>query len=324
MKRRDFIAGLGSAVAWSVVARAQQGERVRRIGVLMSVPPEDQNGRDRVAVFRQALQAHGWMEGLNVRIGTRATGERKVLDHYAAELVALAPDVILAGSGLATEVLQQATHTVPIVFASTNNPVGFGYVKSLCRPGGNMTGFSNIEFDFSKKYLELLKDISPVTTRAAVLRPPGFPSQLAAITAAALSLHVQASPVEMRGVAQIQRAIAEFAAEPNSGLIVTASSLATIHSKLIIDLAARHRLPAVYPNRLHVVAGGLASYGPAFLDQFRGAADYVDRILRGEKPADLPVQLPTKFEMVVNLKTAKALGLTIPETVLATADEVIQ
>jgi putative ABC transport system substrate-binding protein len=324
MKRREFIAGLGSAATWPLAAWAQQDGRVRRIGVLMSVPPEDQNGRDRVAVFRQVLQAHGWMEGLNLSIDTRATGNRDVLHQYAAELVALAPDVILAGNGLATRALQQATRMVPIVFASTIDPVGFGFVKSLNRPGGNTTGFSNIEFDFSTKYLELLKEISPVTTRAAVLRPPGFPSQLAAIKAAASPLHVEASPVEMVDVAEIQRAIAEFAGEPNGGLIVTASSLATIHSKLIIDLAARHRLPAVYPNRLHVVAGGLASYGPAFLDQFRGAADYVDRILKGAKPADLPVVQSTKFELVINLKTAKALGLTIPETLLATADEVIQ
>jgi putative ABC transport system substrate-binding protein len=267
------------------------------------------------------------MEGLNVRIDTRATGDREVLHQYAAELVALAPDVILAGSGLATEALRQATRTVPIVFASTDNPVGFGYVKSLGRPGGNMTGFSNIEFDFSAKYLELLKEISPVTTRAAVLRP-SFTSnsngQFATIKAAASSLHVEVSSVEMDSVAEIQRAIAEFATAPNSGLIVIASYLATIHSKLIIDLAARHRLPAVYPNRLHVVAGGLASYGPAFLDQFRGAADYVDRILRGAKPAELPVQLPTKFEMVLNLKTAKTLGLAIPATVYARATEVIE
>ena len=323
IRRREFIAGI-SAAAWPVTARAQQGDRVRRIGVLMPVPADDQNGRDRVAAFRQALQAHGWMEGLNVRIDTRATGDREVLHQYAAELVALAPDVILAGNGVATEVLKQATRTVPIVFASTNNPVGFGYVKSLSRPGGNMTGFSNIEFDFSAKYLELLKEISPVTTRAAILRPPGFPSQFATIKAAASSLHVEVSPVEMDSVAEIQRAIAEFAAEPNSGLIVTSSILATIHSKLIIDLAARHRLPAVYSTRLHVVAGGLASYGPAFLDQFRGAADYVDRILRGAKPAELPVQLPTKFEMVLNLKTAKALGLDIPAIVYARATEVIE
>jgi len=292
--------------------------------VLMPIPAEDQNVRDRLAAFRQALQAHGWMEGLNVRIDTRATGDREVLHQYAAELVALAPDVILAGNGLATAVLKQATRTVPIVFASTNNPVGFGYVESLSRPGGNITGFSNIEFDFTGKYLELLKEISPVTTRAAVLRPPGFPSQLAAIKAAAPTFHIEVSPIEMRSVAEIQRAIAEFAAEPNSGLIITSSILATIHSKLIIDLAAHHRLPAVYPNRFHVVAGGLASYGPAFLDQFRGAADYVDRILKGAKPGDLPVQTPSRFELALNLKTARTLGLSVPRIVLLRADEVIE
>ena len=281
MNRRDFITLLGGAVtAWPLAAHAQQGDRVRRISVLMPIPAEDQNVRDRLAAFRQALQAHGWMEGLNVEIDTRATGDRELLHQYAAELIALAPDVILAGSGLATEVLQQATRTVPIVFASTVDPAR--YVKSLSRPGGNITGFSNIEFDFTGKYLELLNEISSVTTRAAVLRPPGFPSQFAAIKAAAPSFHVEVSAVEMAGIVEIQRAVADFAAEPNSGLIVTASSLSTIHSKLIIDLAARYRLPAVYPNRLHVVAGGLASYGPAFLDQFRGAADYVDRILTAD------------------------------------------
>ena len=322
IRRREFITLLGGAAAWPLAARAQQGDRVRRIGVLMTVPADDQNGRDRVAAFRQALQAHGWMEGRNVRIDIRAAGDRKVIDQYAAELIALAPDVILAGSGLATEVLQQATRTVPIVFASTVDPAR--YVKSLSRPGGNITGFSNIEFDFTGKYLELLKEISPVTTRAAVLRPPGFPSQLAAIKAAAPSFHIEVSPIEMGSVAEIQRAIEKFAAEPNSGLIVTASFLATIHSKLIIDLAAHHRLPAVYPNRFHVVAGGLASYGPAFLDQFRGAADYVDRILKGAKPGDLPVQTPSRFELALNLKTARTLGLSVPRIVLLRADEVIE
>jgi putative ABC transport system substrate-binding protein len=327
MRRRDLILFLGGlAAAWPAAARAQKSG-MRRIGVLMTVPAEDQNGRDRITVFRQALRERGWTEGLNIRIDfrwaddQRWADDREHLRQYAAELVALAPDVILAGSGLAMQVLQQTTRTVPIIFTATVNPGA--YVASLNRPGGNATGFSNIEFGFSTKYLELLKEIAPATTRAAVLRPPGFASQFAAIKALAPSLGMEASPVEMRDAAEIERAIAEFAAEPNGGLIVTASSPATVHSKLIIGLAARHQLPAVYPNRLHVVAGGLVSYGPAFLDQFRGAADYVDRILKGAAPGDLPVQTPSRYEMALNLKTARTLGLAVPRIVLARADEII-
>jgi putative ABC transport system substrate-binding protein len=294
----------------------------------MAVPAEDQNGRDRIAAFRHALQERGWTEGLNVRIDFRwadnreLVRQRELLHQYAAELVALTPDVILAGSGLAMEALHQATRTVPVVFTATINPLA--YVKSLNQPGGNATGFSITESTFSAKYLEILKEIAPATTRAAVLRPSGFPSQFTAIQALAPSLGVKVSPVEMGDAAEIKRAIAEFAAKPNSGLIVTASSLATVHSKLIIDLAARHRLPAVYPNRLHVVAGGLVSYGPVFIDQFRGAADYVDRILKGAKPGDLPVRTPSRYETALNLKTANALDLSVPQIVLARADEIIE
>jgi putative tryptophan/tyrosine transport system substrate-binding protein len=324
MRRRDAIVFLGGLVsAWPAVARAQRNGK-RRIGVLMAVSAEDQNGHDRVDTFLHALQERGWKEGINVTIDFRWTEDRELLRQYAAELVALAPDVILAGSGLATDALYQTTRTVPIVFTATNNPVRFGYVKSLSRPGGNATGFSNIEATFSAKYLEILKEIAPATTRAAILRPPGFAVQFAAIKALAPSLGVEVSPVELGDAAEIGRAIAEFAAEPNGGLIVIASSHATVYSKLIVDLAARHRLPAVYPNRLHVVAGGLVSYGPAFLDQFRGAADYVDRILKGAKPGDLPVQTPSKYEMALNLKTAKVLDLSVPQIVLVRADEVIE
>ncbi|HEY7297302.1 MAG TPA: ABC transporter substrate-binding protein [Xanthobacteraceae bacterium] len=307
---------------------------MRRIGVLMSLPAEDvlmslpaedQNGHDRIAAFRQALRERGWAEGLNVRLDVRWADDRKeLLRKYAAELVALAPDVILAGSGLAVLALQQATRTIPIVFTATTNPVAFGYVGSLSRPGGNITGFSNVEFPFSTKYLELLKEIAPATTRAAVLRPPGFRLQFGAIAALAPAYQVAVSPVEMRDAAEIERAVAEFATEPKGGLIITASSHATVYSKVIIDLAARYRLPAVYPNRLHVASGGLVSYGPAFLDQFRQAADYVDRVLKGANPGDLPVQTPSTYEMALNLKTAKALGLIVPRIVLARATEIIE
>jgi putative ABC transport system substrate-binding protein len=329
MRRRDVIVFFGGiASAWPLLARAEKSE-MRRIGVLMTVPAEDQNGRNRVAAFREVLQERGWIEGSNVRFDFRWTDDGELLRQRelprqrAAELVALAPDVILAGSGLAMELLHEVTHTMPVVFTATINPLP--YVKSLSRPEGNATGFSNIDSTFSVKYLEILKEIAPATTRVAVLRPPGFPAQFAAIKALAPSLGVSVSPIEMRDAAEIGRAVGEFATEPNSGLIVIASSHATIYSKLIVDLAARHRLPAVYPNRLHVAAGGLISYGPAFLDQFRGAADYVDRILKGAKPGDLPVRTPSKYEMALNLKTAKALDLLpVPQIVLVRADEIIE
>jgi putative ABC transport system substrate-binding protein len=328
MRRRDVIFFLGGlASAWPTVARAQKSG-MRRIGVLMAVSAEDENGRDRVATFLQGLRERGWKEDVNMTIDFRwaevqeLPRQREMLRQYATELVALAPDVILAGSGLAMEALHQVNRTVPVVFTATINPLA--YVKSLNQPGGNATGFSITESTFSAKYLEILKDIAPATTRAAVLRPAGFPSQFAAIQALAPSLGVKVSPVEMGDAAAIKRAIAEFATEPNGGLIVTASSLATVHSKLIIDLAARYRLPAVYPNRIHAVAGGLISYGPVFLDQFRGAADYVDRILKGTKPGDLPVRTPSRYETALNLKTANTLGISVPHIVLARADEIIE
>jgi putative ABC transport system substrate-binding protein len=328
MRRRDVIFFLGGlASAWPTVARAQKSG-MRRIGVLMAVSAEDENGRDRVATFLQGLRERGWKEDVNMTIDFRwaevqeLPRQREMLRQYATELVALAPDVILAGSGLAMEALHQVNRTVPVVFTATINPLA--YVKSLSRPEGNATGFSITESTFSAKYLEILKDIAPATTRAAVLRPAGFPSQFAAIQALAPSLGVKVSPVEMGDAAAIKRAIAEFATEPNGGLIVTASSLATVHSKLIIDLAARYRLPAVYPNRIHAVAGGLISYGPVFLDQFRGAADYVDRILKGTKPGDLPVRTPSRYETALNLKTANTLGISVPHIVLARADEIIE
>jgi putative tryptophan/tyrosine transport system substrate-binding protein len=328
MRRRDVIFLLGGlAPAWPAVARAEKSA-IRRVGVLMAVPSEDQNGRNRIDAFLGALQKRGWTEGLNVRFDFRWTEsrellrERELLRQYAAELVALKPDVILAGSGLAMEALHETTRIVPVVFAATINPLA--YAKSLSRPAGNATGFSAIEFNFSAKYLELLKQIAPATTRAGVLRPPGFPSQFAAIKALAPSLGVEVSPIEMHDAAEIEHAIAEFAAQPHGGLIVIASSVATVHSKLIIELAARHRLPTIYPNRLHAAAGGLMSYGPAFLDQFRGAADYVDLILNGAKPGDLPVRTPNRYETALNLKTAMALGLEVPPIVLARADEVFE
>jgi putative ABC transport system substrate-binding protein len=321
MKRREFIAGLGSVAAWPVVAWAQQPERMRRIGSLIGGRgPDDPDVKERYTLFLQRLQQLGWIEGRNVRIdarwspGNNADTYRK----YAAELAALAPDVILA---------LQATRTVPIVFAGVPDPVGAGFVESLARPGGNATGFMFFEYSISAKWLELLKQIAPTVTRVAVLRDPVITSgigQFAVIQSAAPALKMDASPVNVRVAGEIERAVTAFARFPNSGLIVTASGLSVIHRDLILTLAARHKLPAVYSQRLFVNEGGLISYGPDRVDLFRQAATYVDRILKGEKPADLPVQAPTKYEMVINLKTAKALGLTIPETLLATADEVIQ
>jgi putative ABC transport system substrate-binding protein len=309
-----------------MVARAQQPERVRRVGILMPISAEDPTGSERDAVFLSALQERGWIEGRNIRVDRRwAPFEQDLVQKYAMELVALTPEVILAGNGGVVPALQKATRSIPIVFTSTIDPVARGYVESLARPGGNTTGFINIEFGFSAKYLELLKEIAPTVTRAGVLRTPGYPAMFGVIKSSAPSLGVEVGPpIEMRDADEIEHAIAAFAAGPNGGLIVTASSQATVHSRLIVSLAARYKLPAIYPNRLHVAAGGLVSYGPLFLDQYRRAADYVDRILKGANPADLPVQAPTKYELAINLKTAKTLGLTIPETLLATADEVIQ
>jgi ABC-type uncharacterized transport system substrate-binding protein len=329
MNRRDFITLIGgAAVAWPLAARAQRSEHVRRIGVLYAVTEDNSEGQARRAAFVQALQNLGWTDGLNVRIDYRwgATDAERGL-RYAAELVALAPDVILTAGETAVAALQRTTRTVPIVFAQVPDPVGAGFVDSLARPGGNITGFTVFEYGISAKWLELLKQIAPHMTRVAVLRDPATASgagQLGAIQAAAPSFGVELRPVDVRDANEIEHAITVFASAANGGLIVTGSTEAVVHRVLIVTLAARHRLPAVYSQRFFVTGGGLISYGPDRVDQHRRAASYVDRILKGEKPADLPVQAPTKYELVLNLKTAKALGLDVPAMLLARADEVIE
>ena len=328
MRRREFISLLGSAAAaWPFAARAQQGERMRRIGVLVAVA-DDPEGQARIAAFLQGLQQLGWAEGRNLQIDTRwGAGDADRFRKYAAELVALAPDVILAAGGAVVPPLLQATRSVPIVFTQTPDPVGAGFVDSLARPGGNVTGFTVFEYGISAKWLELLKEIAPRVTRAAVIRDAAIASgtgQWGALQSVAPSFGVELSPVNMLDAGEIERAIAAFARSPNGGMILTGSALAVFHRDLIVTLAARHKLPAVYYDRHFVAGGGLISYGPNSIDPHRRAAGYVDRILRGEKPADLPVQAPTKYELVINLKTAKALGLEVPATVLARADEVIE
>jgi putative ABC transport system substrate-binding protein len=316
----------GAVAGWPLAARAQQGERVRRIGILMAFAADDQ-GRARMTAFMQALQQFGWTDGRNVRVDTRWGLNAGDVRKFAAELVELAPDVILTSSSVAVAAMLQATRTIPIVFTIVIDPVGAGYVDNLARPGGNATGFTIYEYSMSGKWLELLKSIAPSLTRAIVLRDPAVasgPGQFAAIQAVAQSLGVELRPVDVRDAGEIERAIAAFAQRANSGLIVTGSTGAAVHRELIITLAARHRLPAIYNSRFWTAADGLMSYGPDFLDQFRRAAGYVDRILRGEKPSDLPVQAPTKFELVLNLKTAKALGIDVPSALLARADEVIE
>jgi putative ABC transport system substrate-binding protein len=329
MRRREFVGVLGSAAVWPLAARAQQPDQVRRIGVLLATAADDAEAQTRVRAFLRALALLGWTDGRNLRVDTRwATTNPDELRRHATELVALAPDVLVGGSGTTTAAaLLQATRTVPIVFVIVVDPVGAGFVASLARPGANATGFTAFEYGLSGKWLELLKQIAPGVTRAAVLRDPGIASgigQFAALQAVAPSLGVELTPLDVRDAGEIERSIATFVRVPNSGLIVTASPAATRHSTLIVALAARHKLRAVYWERFFVTAGGLISYGPDFVDQFRRAAGYVDRILKGEKPADLPVQAPTKYELVINLKTAKALGLTMPPTLLARADEVIE
>jgi putative tryptophan/tyrosine transport system substrate-binding protein len=329
MRRRDFITLLGGAAAvWPLAARAQQSDRMRRIGVLNGQAANDPDAQANIAAFLQGLQQLGWTDGRNVRIDHRwAAGNPADIRKYAAELVALAPEVILATGASPLGPLLQATRTVPIVFAIVPDPVGAGFVDSLSRPGGNTTGFMQAEYNLSGKWLELLKQIAPGVTRAAVLRDPAITAgigQFAIIQSVAPAVGVEVSPVNVRDAAEIERAVTAFARTPNSGLILTASALSVVHRDLIVTLAARHKLPAVYYRRLFVIGGGLISYGADFLDQFRRAAGYVDRILKGEKPADLPVQAPTKYELVINLKTAKTLGLEIPSSVLALADEVIE
>jgi putative ABC transport system substrate-binding protein len=328
--RRNFLATLGgAAAAWPLAVRAQQAERVRRIGVLTAgTDANDPDAQARNAVLVKTLQQLGWVEGRNLRIDYLwGEGLANVIRKQAAELVALAPDVILASGTSALGTLLQATHTVPIVFVNVSDPVGSGFVDSLSRPGGNATGFMQFEYSLSGKWLELLKQIAPAVTRAAVLRDAALTSgigQFAVIQSVASSVGVEVSPVNVREAGEIERAIAAFARSPNGGLVVTSSALAVRHRELIIALAARHKLPAIYYRRYRIASGGLVSYGYDLPDQYRRAAAHLDRVLKGEKPADLPVEAPTRYELVINLKTAKALGLEIPPTVLARADEVIE
>jgi putative tryptophan/tyrosine transport system substrate-binding protein len=328
MKRRDFITLLGgAAVAWPLAARAQQGERIRRIGVLINLSADDVEGKARVAALLQELGQLGWSHDRNMQVDIRWAPVDTDARTYATELVALAPDVIVASGNVSVAALRQVTRTVPIVFALVIDPVASGFVESLARPGGNATGFSTFEYSLSGKWLELLKEIAPNVTRVAVLRDLVMPQgsgQLGAIQSVAPSLGVELSPISVDDADTVERTVAAFARSANGGLIVTPSPWTLNHRDLIAALAARHRLPAIYPLSYFVTSGGLMSYGPNSVDQLRRAAGYVDRILKGEKPADLPVQAPTKYELVINLKTAKALGLEIPPTVLARADEVIE
>jgi putative tryptophan/tyrosine transport system substrate-binding protein len=327
LKRREFISLLGGAAAWPLAARAQQ-PATRRIGLLLPHAADDPEAQARVGAFLQGMQQLGWTIGRNVRIDIRwATANAADIRRHAAELAALAPDVILAHGASTVGLLLQATRTVPIVFPVVGDPVAAGFVDSLARPGGNVTGFMTYEYSLSGKWLELLKQIAPKVTRAAIFRDPAISSglgQFGAIQAVAPSLGVDVNPVNVRDAGEIERSVITFARFPNGGLIVTSSGLAGLHRELIVALAARHKLPAVYFERFFVTGGGLISYGPNEIDQYRLAAGYVDRILKGEKPGDLPVQNPTKYELAINLKTAKALGLDVPPTLLARADEVIE
>ena len=329
MRRREFIALLGSsAVAWPLTARAQQPGRTRRIGVLMSTPADDQEGQARINAFVQSLRELGWIDGHNVRMDTRwAAGNVDRGREYATELVTLMPDVILASGGSVVGPLLQATRTVPIVFTQTPDPVGAGFVNNLARPGGNATGFSAFDYSIGGKWLELLKQIAPGVTRVAVIRDPATPQgigQFSAVYAVAPSLGLDASPINASEPGELERTITAIANIPNSGMIVTGSTFAIAHRELIIKLANQHKMPTVYPMRFFAAAGGLISYGADAIDPHRRAAGYVDRILKGERPADLPVQNPTKYELVINLKTARALAIEVPPMLLARADEVIE
>jgi len=327
-RRRDFITLLGGAAAWPLAARAQQPAQLRRIGVLMPFAEDDPVGQARVAAFVQGLQQSGWTDGRNVRIDYRwSAGDADRIRKLAMELIALGPDVVMAFTSAAVAPLRQVTSTVPIVFAVVADPVGAGYVESLARPSGNVTGFEAYEYGVSGKWIELLKEIVPHLTRVAVLRDSAIPAglgQFGALQAVAPSFGVELRPLDLNDPGGIEHGIAAFTKGSNNGLIVTGSPSATRHRNLIITLAARHKLPAVYYERAFVTAGGLISYGSDYLDQCRRAAGYVDRILKGEKPGDLPVQAPMKYELVINLKTAKALGLEVPPSLLALADEVIE
>src|SRR5262245_23315246 len=328
MRRREFMALLGGAAAWPLAARAQQRKLMRRVGVLMPYAANDPQAQARNAAFLQGLQQSGWSVGHNVQIDHRwSGGNEDDTRKFAAELVALAPDVIFGSGTAAVEPLRRATRTVPIVFALVPDPVGGGFVESLARPGGNITGFSPWEYGIGAKWLELLKQIMPSMTRVAVLRDPAITAGIGlwgAVQSVAPSFGVELRPVDVRDAGEIERALAAFAGSLNGGLILTGSAWAVVYRDLIIALAARHKLPAVYYERYFAAAGGLVSYGPDNVELFRLAAGYVDRILKGEKPADLPVQTPTKYELVINLKAAKALGLEVPPTLLARADEVIE
>jgi putative ABC transport system substrate-binding protein len=330
MRRRDFIKVIaGSAVLWPLAARPQQGERMRRIGMLMTLAADDPQGQARLAGFQQSLQQLGWSDGRNVQIEIRRhENNADRARSYAQELIALAPDIFLAEGTVSVTALQHVTRTLPIVFANVGDPVGAGLVDSLSQPGGNITGFMTFEYGFSGKWLELLKQIAPQVTRAAVIRDPAYvvgTAQFGAIQAVAPALGVEITPISVDDIDVIERAVEAFARRANGGLMLTAAGIIpAVTRDLIIMLAARHKLPAVYPFRYYVASGGLVSYGPDIVDMFRLAAGYVDRILKGEKPDDLPVQAPTKYELVINRKTATALGLVIPDKLLSTADEVIE
>jgi len=330
MRRREFITLIGGAAAWPLAGRAQQGERVRRVGVLMSHAADDPAGQSRLLAFAQTLAQLGWIEGRNLRIDIRWSGgnaDAERIRRYAAELIAVAPDVILAATSATTGPLLQVTRAVPIVFVQVAEPVGAGFVETLPRPGGNATGFMLYEYGIGGKWLALLKEIAPGVQRVAFLQTPGIaagPGQFGAMQASAPSLGVEVRPISLREADEVKRAITAFARPANGGLIVAGGAATALHRDVIIKLAAEHRLPALYSDPAFATDGGLIAYGPDRIDQFRQGASYVDRILKGEKPADLPVQAPTKYELVVNLKTAKALGIDVPPTLLARADEVIE
>jgi putative ABC transport system substrate-binding protein len=329
MKRRDFVKLIGgAAVAWPLAARAQQGERLRLVGVLEGVSADTPNAKARPTALLEGLQQSGWTPGRNVRVEVRwGGGDQAAIQKHAAELVALAPDVLVAGGGAAAELMLKVTHTIPIVFVIVPDPVGSGFVESLSRPGANATGFMMFDYNLCGKWLELLKEIAPSVTHAAVLRDAGTAAgigQFAVIQSVASTVGIDVSPIDLREPAQIERVIATFAQRSNAGIILTAGVTGASNVDLIIGAAARYKLPAVYIQRPFVIAGGLISYGPNFVDQYRRATGYVDRILRGVRPADLPVEAPTRYELAINLKTAKALGLKVPDTLLARADEVIE
>jgi putative ABC transport system substrate-binding protein len=329
MRRREFVVALGGAAAWPFVAGAQQAERVRRIGALMGLSSDDPDGQAFIAALYQGLQEAGWVVGRNIRIDIRwSGGDVARLRRDGAELVAQKPDVIVAGYGPTLPILQQLTHTIPVVFTQSVDPVGGGFAKRMSRPGGNMTGFTQFEYGLSGKWFELLREISPQVTRVGVVRELSGPvafGQWAVIQTFASPTGIEVEAINLeQGEVGIERAVSAFAPDQSSGLIVVVGANVAAQRKLIVALAARHKQPTVYFNRMFVDAGGLMSYGPNLMDGYRRAADYVDRILKGEKPADLPVQAPTKYELVINLKTAKALGLTVPPTLLARADEVIE